>query len=65
MEGCENYGRVFAIMYDGVANRVEEIKADWMHLVDDIGVTRSDRYLNHRGFPWYPSGDIQSERMPQ
>ncbi len=51
MKGCENYGRVFAIMYDGVANRVEEIKADWMHLVDDIGVTRSDRYLNHRGLP--------------
>ena len=51
MEGCENYGRVFAIMYDGIANRVEEIKADWMHLVDDIGVTESDRYLNHRELP--------------
>lgn len=51
MKGCEDYGRVFAIMYDGVANRVEEIKADWMHLVDDIGVTQSDRYLHHRGLP--------------
>lgn len=51
MEGCEKYGRVFAIMYDGVANRVEDMKEDWMHLVDDIGVTDSDRYLHHRGLP--------------
>jgi hypothetical protein len=51
MEGCEKYGRVFAIMYDGVANRVEDMKNDWMHLVDDIGVTNSDRYLHHRGMP--------------
>lgn len=51
MEGCEKYGRVFAIMYDGVANRVEDMKEDWMHLVDDIGVTNSDRYLHHRGLP--------------
>lgn len=51
VEGCEKYDRVFAIMYDGVANRVEEIKADWMHLVDDLEVTESDRYLNHRDRP--------------
>ncbi len=51
MEGCETYGRVFAIMYDGVANRVEDIKKDWMHLVDNIGVTESPRYLNHDGLP--------------
>ncbi len=51
MEGCETYGRVFAIMYDGIGDRVEDIKADWVHLVDDMGVTGSDRYLNHRGLP--------------
>ncbi len=51
MEGCEKYGRVFAMMYDGVGNRVEDMKSDWMHLVDDIGVTNSDRYLHHRGLP--------------
>jgi len=51
MEGCEMYGRVFAIMYDGVANRVDDIKEDWMHLVDNIGVTSSSRYLNHDGLP--------------
>ncbi len=51
MEGCEKYGRVFAMMYDGVANRVEDMKSDWMHLVDDIGVTNSNRYLHHNGLP--------------
>lgn len=51
MRGCEKYGGVYAIMYDGVANKVEEMKADWIHLVDDIGVTESDRYLHHRGLP--------------
>lgn len=50
-EGCETYGRVFAIMYDGIANRVEDIKTDWMHMVDDLGITESDRYLNHNGKP--------------
>lgn len=50
-EGCEIYGRVFAIMYDGIANRVTDIKEDWMHLVDDLGITGSDRYLNHNGLP--------------
>lgn len=51
MEGCEKYGRVFAMMYDGVANRVEDMKTDWMHLVDDIGVTNSPGYLHHNGLP--------------
>jgi len=51
MEGCETYGRVFAVMYDGIGDRVADIKADWMHLVDDIDVTGTDRYLNHRGLP--------------
>jgi hypothetical protein len=50
-EGCETYGRVFAIMYDGIANRVEDIKTDWKHLIDDLGITESDRYLNHNGKP--------------
>jgi len=50
-EGCELYGRVFAIMYDGIANRVEDIKEDWMHLVDDVKITGSDRYLKHENRP--------------
>lgn len=51
MKGCEEYGRVFAIMYDGIYNAVDAIKADWMHLVDDIGILSSDRYLNHSERP--------------
>lgn len=51
MTGCENYGRVFSIMYDGVWDAVDEIKADWMHLVDNIGILDSDRYLHHNGKP--------------
>ena len=51
MEGCELYGRVFSLMYDGVANSVENIKTDWMHLVDHISITDSDRYLHHEGRP--------------
>ncbi len=51
IQGCEMYGRVFTIMYDGIANRVEDIKTDWMHLVDDVGILSSDRYLQHEGRP--------------
>jgi len=50
-KGCEKYGGVYAIMYDGIAGKVNEIKSDWIHLVDDIKVTESDRYLHHRGLP--------------
>jgi hypothetical protein len=50
MEGSEKYGRVFAIMYDGLVD-TEVIIEDWKHLVDDIGVTSSHRYLNHDGLP--------------
>ena len=51
----EKYGRVFANMYDisgGNTNTVgEDIKRDWVHLVDDLRITQSDRYLRHEGRP--------------
>ncbi len=50
-EGSEKYGRVFAIMYDGIANRVEEIKTDWKHLVDNLELTDSESYLHHNNRP--------------
>ncbi len=50
-EGCEEYGRVFAIMYDGIAGRVNNIKKDWMHLVDNLELTNSESYLNHNNRP--------------
>lgn len=54
MEGCEKYGRIFAIMYDGIHKpdvNVDELIKDWKHLIDDIGITKSSRYLHHDGLP--------------
>lgn len=51
----EKYGRVFANMYDisgGNASTLgDDIKRDWMHLVNDLKITQSDRYLRHHGLP--------------
>ena len=53
--GAEKYGRVFANMYDisgGDENSlVDDIKNDWIHLVDDLKITESSRYLRHNGRP--------------
>ena len=53
--GAERHGRVFANMYDisggSSATLVNDIKSDWMHLVDDQRVTQSGRYLRHNGRP--------------
>ncbi|BDD02019.1 hypothetical protein PEPS_42990 (plasmid) [Persicobacter psychrovividus] len=50
-EGSADYGRVFSIMYDGVAGKSTDIIADWKHLVDDLGVTEGDNYLHQDGLP--------------
>lgn len=64
-EGCETYGRVFAIEYDigsmrrsprnaqllGPGDLVAELEEDWRYLVDVTKVVDSDRYLRHRGRP--------------
>jgi hypothetical protein len=52
--GAEEHGRVFAVMYDISGQReglVETLKQDWVHLVDELRVTESPRYLHHRGKP--------------
>jgi len=53
--GAEAYGRVFALEYDISPPRqgslFEQLRADWMHLVDDLRITESGRYLRHRGRP--------------
>ncbi|MBI4578028.1 MAG: DUF4214 domain-containing protein [Planctomycetes bacterium] len=53
--GAERNGRVFAIMYDvsghPPATVVEDLERDWAHLVDDLKVTESPRYLRDRGRP--------------
>jgi uncharacterized repeat protein (TIGR02543 family) len=54
-KGAETYGRVFVVMYDISNNKaatlVDDIKNDWMHLVDVIKITESPRYLRHKGKP--------------
>lgn len=53
--GAEQYGRVFANMYDisgyDELTLWEDIKADWMHLVDNQLITQSPSYLHHNGLP--------------
>lgn len=51
----EKYGRVFVNMYD-ISNGqqstlVNDLKNDWMHLIDEEQITRSKSYLHHRGKP--------------
>jgi hypothetical protein len=50
--GCDQFGRVFAMMYDGsgCSDITEEVKADWMYLVDELDVI-GDSYLRHDGRP--------------
>jgi hypothetical protein len=54
-DSAENHGRVFTLMYDitshDSATMVEEIKSDWIHLVDDLHLTGSGSYLRHKGLP--------------
>lgn len=51
----EKHGRVFANMYDitggSSSTVVTNIKNDWKHLVDNLKVTQSNRYLRHNGLP--------------
>jgi hypothetical protein len=51
----EKHGRVFANMYDisggNASTLVSAIKNDWIHLVNDLKVTQSTRYLRHNGLP--------------
>lgn len=53
--GSELHGRIFANMYDITGGNeltlVDDIKRDWMHLVDDELITNSSSYLHHRGKP--------------
>jgi len=53
--GAESYGRSFAVMYDisraDNSTVFDDIKNDWMHLVDNLELTLSDRYLHHNGRP--------------
>ncbi|MBI4577225.1 MAG: hypothetical protein HY722_13285 [Planctomycetes bacterium] len=53
--GAEAHERVWALEYDisghPASRVVEDLKRDWVHVVDDLGATSSRRYLRHRGRP--------------
>ena len=53
--GAETHGRVFANMYDisggNASTLINDIKNDWIHLVDSQTITASNRYLRHNGKP--------------
>ena len=51
VSGAEAHGRVFAVMYDLVRAIPGDIVGDWSHVVDDLRLTGSDRYLHHNGRP--------------
>jgi hypothetical protein len=52
---AESHGRVFAMMYDisghSRESLTQDVKRDWMHVVDALRLTESPRYLHHRGQP--------------
>jgi hypothetical protein len=54
-DAAESHGRVFALMYDisghPPATLVDDVKRDWMYVVDTLRLTESPRYLRHRGRP--------------
>lgn len=53
--GAEAHGRAFALMYDisghPAATLVDDIKRDWIYVVDTLGLPSSPRYLQHAGKP--------------
>ena len=53
--GAERHGRMFAMMYDisghNSASLVNDLKKDWMYLVDTLKILQSKRYLHHKGRP--------------
>ena len=54
IHAAEATGRMFAMSYDiaGTGNEMmERLKADWMYLVDVVGVTNSSNYILQNGLP--------------
>lgn len=53
---AEETGRVFAVSYNIAGNNLDNtvldaLKEDWIRLVDEEQITRSDRYAHHNGLP--------------
>jgi hypothetical protein len=52
-EGANRYGRAYAVMYDVNFDRrsVDSIMKDWSRLINEMKLTQTPAYLNHRGHP--------------
>lgn len=55
-DAAELTGRIFAVSYniagnDFVGNVLEDLKVDWMRLVDEEGITKSSSYIHQNGLP--------------
>mmetsp|Transcript_24166 Transcript_24166/g.48507 ORF Transcript_24166/g.48507 Transcript_24166/m.48507 type:complete len:517 (+) Transcript_24166:308-1858(+) len=53
---AEATGRLFAVSYNIAGNSIDdsvlnELKVDWMRLVDEERITQSNRYIRHGGLP--------------
>lgn len=54
---AELTGRIFAVSYNiagddfGGSNVLEDLKVDWMRLVDEEGITKSSSYIHQNGLP--------------
>ena len=74
-DGAEKHGRVFVNMWDinslegkdpdgwHDAGLVDKIKQDWMHLIDDLQITSSSRYLRHNGMPLVAIWGVSKDQL--
>lgn len=51
MAGAETHGRVFAVIYQLRQAAPGGIAGDWAHVVNELRLTNSDRYVRHDGRP--------------
>ncbi len=49
--GAEAHGRVFAVVYQLRQAAPGDIAADWAHVVEELRLTNSSRYVHHNGRP--------------
>jgi hypothetical protein len=55
-DAAEEYGRVFSVSYNLAGNALDntvldDLKADWIDLIDNEHITSSSSYLHHNGLP--------------
>ncbi len=66
--GAEAHGRIWCVMYDISSHRestlVDDIKADFDHLVNTVRILDSGRYIHHRGRPLIALWGVGVEDRP-